>query len=109
MTLPSQEPPRVGAAQMWVPRGYATSAADAPRVSSPSTSASTAEPGVPRQKTKIIFSPGVDYGGGDRGRGSKRLRSSILIDDMAQVDDESDIDDVVSGGDNGESLIELPY
>jgi transcription elongation factor SPT5 len=51
----------------------------------------------------------VDYGGGDRGRGSKRLRSSILIDDMAQVDDESDIDDVVSGGDNGESLIELPY
>jgi hypothetical protein len=45
MTLASQEQPRVGAAQMWVPRGYATSAADAPGVASPSTSASAAEQG----------------------------------------------------------------
>ncbi|KAK8459100.1 hypothetical protein SEVIR_2G072500v4 [Setaria viridis] len=42
MTLASQEPPRAGAAQMWVPRGYATSAADAPGVASASTSASAA-------------------------------------------------------------------
>jgi hypothetical protein len=33
------------------------------------------------------------------------MRSSILIDDMAQVDDDDDVDDDGSDGEPGESLI----
>nr|CAB3452233.1 unnamed protein product [Digitaria exilis] len=66
MTLASQEPPRAGAAQMWVPRGYSTSAAEAPGVASASASTSSAavtaeQGGVASGKLSSIFKAAPDF------------------------------------------------
>ncbi|KAG2632271.1 hypothetical protein PVAP13_2NG072200 [Panicum virgatum] len=59
MALAPQEPPRAGPAQMWVPRGYATSAADGPGAASASTSTSAAvtaeQGGAASQKLSSLF------------------------------------------------------
>ena len=65
MALAPQEPPRAGPAQMWVPRGYATSAADGPGAASASTSTSAAvaaeQGGAASQKLSSLFKAAPNF------------------------------------------------
>ena len=66
MTLASQAPPGPGPAQLWVPRGYTTSAGDGPGVASASTSTSARvteeRDGVSTEKLSRLFksAPGFE-------------------------------------------------
>ncbi|PAN09974.1 hypothetical protein PAHAL_2G062600 [Panicum hallii] len=65
MTLAPQEPPRAGAAQLWVPRGYATSAAEGPGPGAASTSTSAAvtaeQGGAASQKLSSLFKSAPNF------------------------------------------------
>ncbi|XP_062187077.1 tRNA ligase 1 [Phragmites australis] len=61
MSIASQSPAQAGAAQLWVPRGYATTATDAGVASSSSTAAPAAEQGVASEKLARIFKGAADF------------------------------------------------